>query len=190
MAFTICGKKCFPLFLQFATALPAIPLRVNPFRNLERPITPVERSACSRYFFFTKRRTMRVCRALFVGCSQPNHGLAANQSRLVRHLHSVPESLDYRIGIMTVHVSNDSPAICLEPCGHIFCEPSGYLSIDGNAVVIVYADELVELQRTCQRSGFVGNSFHQATISHDDPRAVIDNTETFAIERLGEFLLG
>ena len=44
--------------------------------------------------------------------------------------------------IMSIDIGNHVPAISFKPLGCIICEPAFHMSINGNAVVVVEADQL------------------------------------------------
>ena len=82
------------------------------------------------------------------------------------------------------------PAVCFKALGRIVSEPALHLAIDGNTVVIIDGNQLAQPQRAGQRAGFVGDTFHQTTITQKYPGVVIDNGVTIAVELRGQRFFG
>jgi hypothetical protein len=85
-----------------------------------------------------------------------------------------------------VHAVDDLPAVGLEALGRVVGKPAIDFAIDRD----VEADELAELQGARQRTGLVGNAFHQAAITQEYPGFVVDDLVTRAVELGGEHLFG
>ena len=78
------------------------------------------------------------------GRSLADHGLAADQARLViDRLRFFQRGIDGR-GIMPVDVRHDMPAVGFEALRRIVGKPARNLAVDGNAVVVVKRDQLAE----------------------------------------------
>jgi hypothetical protein len=90
---------------------------------------------------------------------------------------------------VTVNIVNDLPAVCIEAFGRVVREPTVDLTVDGDIVVIVKANELTELQRAGKRAGLVGDTFHQAAVAEENPGLVINDIVTRTVEFGGEHLL-
>ncbi len=60
------------------------------------------------------------------------------------------------------------------------------MTIDGNAVVVVDRDELAQAQRAGQRTDFVRDTLHHATVTHEHVGAVIDDSVPGMVEFGGE----
>ena len=110
-----------------------------------------------------------------------DHGLAANQCRFVGFLCSNDRCVN-GIHVMTVHIADNVPAISFETFRRIVGKPAFDIAIDGNAVVVVKGNQFVQLPRTGQRTGFMGNAFHQATVAEENVGVVIDDIETGLVE--------
>ncbi len=54
------------------------------------------------------------------------------------------DRLGYRCAVMSVDIIDDLPAIGFESCCSVISEPSADLTVDGNLVVVVEANELAE----------------------------------------------
>ena len=57
--------------------------------------------------------------------------------------------------VMPVHTINNLPPIGFEATGRVVGKPAANLTIDGNVVVVVQADQLAEFQRPGQRAALV-----------------------------------
>ena len=90
---------------------------------------------------------------------------------------------------MAIDATNDVPAVGLETGRRIVREPAVYFTVDGNAVVVVEHDELRQLQRAGECTGFVRDAFHEAAIAEEHPGTVINNSVARAIEVGSEHFL-
>ena len=129
---------------------------------------------------------MRTGRTLFVRRTVSNNRLATNQRRT---LCLGPSGIDRRshcAAVVAIDIVDDLPAIRLKSFRRVVREPAVRFAIDGNAVVVVQANQLAEFQRTGQRTGLVRNAFHQATVPGEDPGPMINDIETIAIEGRGQ----
>ena len=124
---------------------------------------------------------MRLVQTSLVGRTLADHRLATDQRRLVGAFGRCDRGIDSR-HIMTVHIPDDIPAISLEPARCIVREPAPDIPVDRNTVVVVQRNQLVQLPGTGQRTGFVRNTFHQATVAQKDIRIVIDDIKTRLVE--------
>ena len=131
---------------------------------------------------------MNVVAALFVGRAKANHGLATNQ----RRTHIVGLRFSNRsfngIGMMAVDFANHLPAIGRKPLGRLVSEPAADMTINRDSVVVIKRDQFGQAPCTRQRTNFVGNAFHQATIAEEHIGKVIDDIKVRTIELLGEQL--
>ena len=96
----------------------------------------------------------------------------------------------YRLGVMAIHIGHHMPAIGGKAHGGIIVHPAGYRPIDGDAVVIVEHDQLAKAPGASQGAGLVGQSLHEAAITHDGIRPVIHDDVTIPVEALGQQALG
>ena len=60
-------------------------------------------------------------------------------------------------------------------------------AIDGNAIVVPQHDQMVELEVTGQRDGFLGNAFHEAAVARQHIGFVVDE---IIAETCGQMALG
>ena len=61
---------------------------------------------------------------------------------------------------------------------------------NGNVVVIVDANQIPELQVSCQRRGLAGNAFHGTPISKEAESVVVDQLESWLVEHASGVCLG
>ena len=83
---------------------------------------------------------------------------------------------------MSIHVRDNMPAVGLKAFRGIVGEPAIHVTIDGDAVVIPERDQLTQTQRTRQRTGFMRNTFHQATITEEHIGIVIHDGMSFLVK--------
>ena len=80
------------------------------------------------------------------------------------------------------------PAVAAEAHCNIVAVGKVGVAVDGDAVVVVHADEAAELEMTSHRCCFVAETFHEATIASDNERVVILHvgTKTIGQRALGD----
>ena len=83
-------------------------------------------------------------------------------------------------------VRHHVPTIGFEAFGRIVGEPAVHVTVDGDAVVIVEADEFAETQRAGQRARLVRDPLHEAAVANKHVAAVIDDVESRAVEFLSQ----
>lgn len=76
---------------------------------------------------------------------------------------------------MTVDVANNVPAVSFETHCGVVGEPAFNVTIDRDTVVIVERNQFTQLQRTRQRTNFVGDAFHHAAVAHEGVGVVVDD---------------
>ena len=91
---------------------------------------------------------------------------------------------------MTVDVANHAPAVGFKTRGYILTEPLLYLAIDGDAIVVIKANELRQPQRAGQRRCLVRDALHQTAVTSNHPCSVINQINFFRIKFVSELLLG
>ena len=133
---------------------------------------------------------MRACRTLLVRRTESDNGLAANERRPIRILERRVDRSSNGRTVVTVYAGNDLPAVSLEAFGGVIGKPASHFTVDGDVVVVVKANHLSELERACQRTCLMRDTFHQATVTQKDPRAVVHHRVPFTIERRGQHFLG
>ena len=96
----------------------------------------------------------------------------------------------HRIHIMAVDGSNDVPSISTESSSRVIAKPATDRAVNADPVVVIERDELVQLQHTGQRTGFVTDALHQATVAQKRVGVVIDDGVARLIELVAQKLLG
>ena len=116
------------------------------------------------------------------GLPLPMWVLQIDQRRLVGAGFGVGDGLADRGGVVAVDRADHVPAAGGEAQSGVVDEPGRDLAVNGNAVVVVQGDQLVQLPGAGQRDGFVADAFHQAAVAHEDVGVVVDDGEfRFAI---------
>ncbi|RMT21917.1 hypothetical protein ALP52_05981 [Pseudomonas amygdali pv. mori] len=183
------SKALIPLGFGSQAFFFRIPLGVDISRNFERTVIPFQGRTGQGDFVRTQRRTVGFFLALLVRRAKADGGLAADQRRLVALARGVDGGLDF-FRVMTVDIADNQPAVGLEALRRIVGKPAFDFAIDGDAVVVVERNQLVQLQRTGQGSDFVGNTFHHAAITHKHVGMVINDGMAWTVELCGEGFLG
>ena len=93
------------------------------------------------------------------------------------------------VGAVTVDL-DDVPVVGLEASGHVFGKGDGGTAVDGNTIVVIEQDEVVQSQVTGQGAGLVRNALFQAAVTVNDVDIVIEEVVTFFVELGGQVLLG
>src|SRR5690625_1168312 len=138
-------KQLIPLLLPAGTTSGCIPVLIDRSRNFKGCMGPVNRLARGSNLVLTQRGPMRLSRACQCGCPLTEHGATANQGRppiLAGLLTCKSECRINGLGIMSIYISNDLPAIATKTCWRIITKPRVDLAINGNSVVIIQNDEL------------------------------------------------
>lgn len=84
----------------------------------------------------------------------------------------------------------DVPAVGLVALGNILSEGNVGVTVNGNVVVIVDADEVAELEVASQRRGLARDTLHQATITEEAVGVVVNQVEARLVEGGGSVSLG
>jgi hypothetical protein len=92
--------------------------------------------------------------------------------------------------VMAVHGINHVPAVRRKTLGVLSMNQGATLTVDGDAVVVVQSDQLVELPGAGQCASFVADAFHQATIAHEHIGVVVDDGVAGLIELCGQQFFG
>ncbi len=175
-------EAVLPLGLVLGTARRLVPLPVDGVGNLERWMRPVQGLARRRHLVLAQGRAMHRRGALLVGRPEADDGLDANQGRTAIGQHRVAQGRLDVVRIVPVHAADHAPAVALEAGRDVLGEPSAHLAVDGDAVVIIEADQLAQPQGAGQGGRFVGDALHQAAVAHHHPSAVIHHIEAKPIE--------
>src|SRR5471030_3430943 len=74
------------------------------------------------------------------------------------------------------------PAISFKTFGSVIGKPALNMAINRDTVVIIKRSQLAEFHGAGQRAGFVGNSFHHATIAHKSVGVMVDHVMPWAVK--------
>ncbi|CCK15451.1 hypothetical protein BN136_1461 [Cronobacter universalis NCTC 9529] len=190
VGFLISGEFLVPARFNLAAFFFRIPAFVDFIRNFKRRIVPAELFAGQRHFFFAKRRAVGLLFARFVRRAEANHGTTNNQRRFIGNLFRFFNSAFDSLGIVAVNLMHYVPVVGFKTFGGVVGKPALGLAINGNAVVIVEANELAEAQRACERTDLMRDTFHQAAIAHKHIGIVIDDLMARAVKLRRERFLG
>src|SRR5690625_5068307 len=138
-------KQLIPLLLPAGTTSGCIPVLIDRSRNFKGCMGPVNRLARGSNLVLTQRGPMRLGRACQCGCPLTDHGATANQGRpqiLAGLLTGQSECRSNGLGIMTIYISNDLPAIPTTTCWRITTNHRLEQGSMGNHIVIIQNDEL------------------------------------------------
>ncbi len=183
------SEALVPLVLGVGTLLLGVPLGVDLRGNLERAVLPAQRLAGQGDFGVTQGSAVGFFLALLVRRTEADDGLAADQRRTIALARSFQGDLDF-FCIMAVDIANHLPAIGLEATRGVIGEPAVHFTVDGDAIVIVESDQLVQAKGASQRADFMGDAFHQTAVAHEHIGVVIDDLVPVAVELRSHDLLG
>jgi hypothetical protein len=158
------GKTIFPcLALLVGTQTGEAPGIEDFGRNDEGLVTPAKLRAGQRDLVCAERRTVRLGAAGLVGRAVPDRRLAGDEGRALALLRLFDGAAD-RFGIMTVD-GKRVPAGRSEAFDLIGGVGNADRAVDRDAVVIPKHDQLVQLEVTGKRNGFLADAFHEAAIA-------------------------
>ena len=66
---------------------------------------------------------------------------------------------------------------------------AAHLAVDGDVVVVVDGHQLTQAHGTGQRTGLVGDAFHETAVAEEDISEVVDDVVTGLVELPGQHLL-
>ena len=185
------GRKLFvPVFFSLGALVFCIPAAVDVVRHFKRRMIPAKVFAGGLDFIVTQRRTVAIMAAAQVGRAVTDDGLGADQGGLVIDRPGFVNGLVDGSRIMTVYIANHVPAIGLETLGCIVGEPAFDVAVDRNTVVVPEGRQLAQPQGSGQRTGFVGDTFHHAAITHKHKGVVVDDVVAVTVELTGHHLFG
>ena len=92
---------------------------------------------------------MHLARTLTIRRTFANHCTGNDQSRFILTLLGLGNRTIHHIYIVTVHWSDNIPAVGFKTFTCIVGEPIDDFAVNGNAIVIVNNDELIEFPCTC-----------------------------------------
>jgi len=179
-----------PVGFPGGALLLGVPGFVHLARHLEGAEGPVHQAAGGGDLGVAQRRAVHVVGAGLVRRTGADHGLAADQRGLVGHRLGGFDGGMQRLGVVAVDVGHDVPAVGLETLGRVVGEPAFDVAVDGDAVVVPEGSQLAQPPGAGERTGFVGDTFHQAAVAEEDPGAVIDDGVAGLVELVGQQLLG
>jgi len=111
--------------------------------------------------------------ALLVRRAEADLGLADDQRRAAVGLLRFGQRRVAEREVVGVRQRDHPPAVGGEPRPDVFGEGEAGLPFDGDVVVIVEDDQLVELEVPGQRRRFGGDAFHHAAVAGDDVDLVV-----------------
>ncbi len=94
-----------------------------------------------------------------------------------------------RVEIVDVRNVQHLPAIRLEPFARVIGVREVGATVDRDAIVIVEADELSELEVSREGRSLVGDALHEVAVATDEPCIVVDDRVSLAIECCREMCL-
>ena len=181
----VCGcirlEQLLPmLFLLRAFGL-AVPIGVHISRHMKRLMRPMDGGSGQRDFVCAQRLSMCFGGVDPIGAALANVCFTSDEGGLVCAVFSVGDGLRHRIHIMAID-RDDVPAVGLETRGCVVDEPRRDLAVDGNAVVVIKRNQLVELPGTCQSASFVADAFHHAAVAQEDIGVMVNDVVVGAVE--------
>src|SRR5690606_39117759 len=178
-----------PLVLELPALVARVPALADFLGHGERFVRPADVLARRGDFILAERGAMHAFRAGLVRRTEADHGAAADQRGLVGVLARSLDGGPDLFGVVAVDVADHVPAVGLEALRRVVAEPAGDVAVDGNAVVVIEADQLAEAKHAGQRAGLVRNAFHEAAVTGKEIRVVIDDLVARLVELRGQDLL-
>ena len=182
MSLFIGGKLLIPALLRFFAFFTGIPGVINLFRDLKWRMVPAQFLPGQCHFFFPQRCAVRLFLTCFIRRTKANYRTADNQRRLIFHALRFKDRFLHRLRIVAVDFMDHMPVIGFKTFCRIVGKPAFCFTVDGNTVVIVKTNQLAQSQRACQRTDFVGNTFHQAAVAHKHIGEVIDDLMVWLVK--------
>ena len=182
------GEALVPLVLGVGALLLGVPLGVDLGGDFERRVVPAQRFAGQGDFGIAQGSAVGLFLALLVRRTEADDRLAADQCRACALARGFQRNLNL-VGVMPVDIADHLPAIGLEAARGVVGEPAMHLAIDGDAVVIVEGDQLVQPQGAGQRADLVADAFHHAAVAEEHVGVVVDDLVAGAVELRGHDLL-
>ncbi len=144
-------------------------------------MVPVQGLAGQGDFVVAQRGAVAVFLALLVRRTETDGGLAADQGRAIALAGGLDGHLDF-FGIVAVDVADHLPVVGLEARRGVVGEPAVHFAIDGDAVVVIEGDQLVQAQGAGQRGDFMGDTFHHAAVAEEHVGVVVDDIVAVTVE--------
>ena len=149
---------------------------------------PAERFFGQPHFLHTQRLTVRLFAALFVGAAVGDVRVADDKMRLpgggLRGLEGGVNGIEI-VSVNFLHL----PAVSAEARGHIFREGDVRRTLDGDLIIIVEIDEVIQPEMPRQRCRLVRGAFHHLTIGDKGVDLMLEDGETGFIEARGKVFL-
>lgn len=115
--------------------------------------------------------------------AETNGGLELDQGGLILDCPALLNgSLHASEVTVTVLDDDDMPAVSLISLDDVFSEGAVGVAINGDVVVIVNADEVAQLEVTCERRSLARDTLHQATVTEKAVCVVVNDVETRFVE--------
>ncbi len=189
MGLLIGGEALVPVGFELGAVEFGVPGLVNVGGNFKRAVVPAQGLAGGVGLGLAERGAVHIVRAGLVGRTPADGGAANDERGFVAGLGFGGGFLDGN-GVMAVDGADDVPAIGLEALRGVVGEPVLDMTVDGNAVVVVVGDELVELERAGQRADLVADALHQAAVAEEHIGVVIDDGMAGLVELRGQHFFG
>ena len=98
----------------------------------------------------TQRGAMDFVSIGLIGRTHTDYGFATNHRRLAAGLLRSLESRLNSNWVMAVDIGHYVPTVCFETLGRVVREPPLYVTVNGNAIIVVKTDQLAKTQCACQ----------------------------------------
>ncbi len=181
MRLSVGVETLVPLGFGLGTGLLGVPLGIDVGGDFERTVVPAQCLTGQGNFVVAQRRAVGLFLALLVRRAETDGGLAADQGRTVALAGGLDGRLDL-FGVVAVDVADHLPVVGFEARRGVVGEPAMHFTVDGNAVVVVEGNQLVQPQGTGQRGHFVRNAFHHAAIAQEHIGVVVDDGVAVTVE--------
>ncbi|MNM96841.1 hypothetical protein D3C81_1093330 [compost metagenome] len=183
------GEARFPFSLPRRALDACVPGIGHVRRHGERLGLPAQRLAHGRDLRRAQRCAMDIVATGLGRGALADHGAAADQRGPVAlGLGRVQRRVD-GVRIMPVDAGDHVPAVRGKALRGVIGKPAGDVAVDGDAVVVVQADQLAQPERARQRAGLVAETLHQAAIAKEDIGVMVDDVEAGPVEGGGQQLL-
>ena len=133
---------------------------------------------------------MYIGRARFVRAAVADDGLDHDDRRAPGFLLGGADRSFDGVQVVSVRDALDVPAVCLKALGDVFGESDLRVTLNGNVVVVVQANQLAEFEMPGQGCGFGGDAFHQVAVAHDRISVVIDHGRAVPVQAGGQVRFG
>ena len=182
------GELLLPSGLAGGAGCMGVPGGFDFLRDFERWVGPVEGGAGGRDFGGAERGAVGFVGAGLGRGAVPDDRLAADQRRAATRRHRLGRRGGNRLAVQAVDVGDDAPPVGFEARGGVVVEPAVDMAVDGDAVIVVEDDQLLQLHGPGEGAGLVRDALHQAAVAAEHDGAVIDDGVFAAVEGVGELL--